>query len=165
MTDRQALLDELYAAEGDVRSAEHRKDVQTLADVTRRAKELSEVTEARIDRRDAAIAAWEAFMVAEHGDVNVHEAVEAIADPVPNTPDNSYAEEDFGWQVGDAPAVNFSTSIPDEPTMEEAVAPVRLVIGRPGEVTDEMLAEARIQDQRDAERRAANGLNHPNHYD
>lgn len=102
------------------------------------------------------------------GDENVHAAVEALADEPPATPDNSREGEDFGTveTVGDLPKNYTDYSVPDglkadipvdippfiQPADADAVMEaVRPIIGEPGEVTDDMVAEAQQQDRREAQ--------------
>lgn len=165
MTEKE-LLDELYAAEEAVRSPEHQNEMALMTEAMQRAEALQDSTRARTDRRDAAIAAWKAHLLDKTGDVNVHEAVAAIADAPPETADNSGEDEDFGWQVAEAPKAEVLPSIDDltDDEQDAVVAVlddaepfecVRPIIGRASDVTDEQLAEAQAQDRREQDRREA----------
>lgn len=165
----QDLLDELYAAEEAVRSFVHGGEVERLQNLRKACEELTQSTEARLQRRAAAVEAWKTHLLDKTGDVNVHEAVAAIADEPPATPDNSGQDEDFGWQVAEAPkaevtetlhasdcALHNGPAIEPGPCDCDPFESVRPIIGRASDVTDEQLAEAQAQDRRE-EARMKNG--------
>jgi hypothetical protein len=173
MTTEAELLNELYEAEHDCRTGLHSAQVEQLEGQREEVGRLAGIIDARIERRNMAIANWQDHLTstgrAETQVENVHAACAAIADPMPATPDRSHEAEfaeafdaaeaspicsegvadDPEWQVAEKT---------DEQLIEEADFPhvadlileqvERRVIGNGSDVTAEQALAAGKEDQR-----------------